>query len=1029
MNRTTKLGRKITGLILAMVMLVTSYGSTFVMAADVKTLDVTTQVACAFQNDFSLVYYYKINTSGSFTNLALNVQFQKFSGSGTSATWETKTITNYTYDSTTKQYRFVFSGIGAPEMGNTVRTKLTAKIGSQAYESSNLDFSIKSYAANILSTKASSTKDEDKKLCTLMVDMLNYGAAAQTYFGINTGNLANGSLTSAQKQLASKTVTSASSCFSQQALSSATASIQQIALSFDNSVDLVAYVAFMAAPSDNAYAELTYTNVKGTSVSDKVYLKDFSYQQSNNLFRVAFKNLSALYFKTPLKIVIKDGGKAISATTTYSYESYASTILSGSYPTAMKNLVKYMLTYGNAAKAYQAVAGSGSSSGTVEVTPIDQSIRTYKNSKYTTDMPRCVIVIPEKATAEETYAAQLLRTYISKEDKYTPSIMKDTVAKGSQGFEISVGNTKNRAHGTPKYSSDGSYKIYSYDSGISITGVGKRGVIDGAAKFLSLCGGYYYLSFDDGYKTNQTHFKYATNINLDFERAFVFTDIDAAYGKINEEQYRMFDLANGLNGFFANHALSSSTPGYQTWYLYDPAKAANYKGIIPGQVHTLLFEYFSEDDFKVHPEWFSLWKGERQFKQLCLTNSQVYARIKKHVFEILEHGNYDPNAPMQIISLCQADNDVYCQCSNCQAFRNKYDTVDVKGQKDGLGDAGLYLDLCNRISKEVKKAGYTNVYIDMLAYTWNRKPPTGLSIDDHVIVRYAPIMRCYAHDCNSTECERAVEYNFHLKKWAELCKSGNAQLWIWDYNANWRVTIAPYLNIYSQISDIKYYKSLGVKGIYLQSNDRAIDCNTEFGDLRLYLGATLLQDPNADIEKEMDFFLNEYYGAGGPYVKEYLKILTKQAQNHQVGPNCIHNGYYYRDKVYMYDSSLEFTYCNDYGSDTRDMDAHNRMPDTEIAKCEELYNRAMAAVAGESERHKFTTERTFVSWRIIKSALRVYEFKSDSTLIATNKALYNDLKNKYGCAVFSLFLRKIVSPTDSYMKQNPGHWSEVLTDE
>ena len=40
---------------------------------------------------------------------------------------------------------------------------------------------------------------------TLAVDMLNYGAAAQSYFGYRTDNLANRSLTGAQKALGTST--------------------------------------------------------------------------------------------------------------------------------------------------------------------------------------------------------------------------------------------------------------------------------------------------------------------------------------------------------------------------------------------------------------------------------------------------------------------------------------------------------------------------------------------------------------------------------------------------------------------------------------------------------------------------------------------------------------------------------------------------------------------------------------------------------------------------------------------------------
>ena len=878
MNYASSCRQKLISLFLVITLLFTLVPATVNADASI-TIDVDFSAACSVQNDLSMVYYCKINTPGDFTNIRLRVQKQTFQKNDPVWTWETTVITDYTYDASTGYYRFVFKGIAAADMSNKLKATLLCNIGGQAYQSETNEISVQLYIKALLGQMISSTKESDKILCRLAVDMLNYGTAAQKYFQRNQGNLANSVLSDEEKALASNPATSMNSILSLDPNSGSTVSFTSVSLTLQSTVDLVTYATFPGTPGSNVYAEVSYTGVKGTTITSRVDAKDFQ-SQGNNSYRIVFKNITALYFRTPLKVVIKDGNKAISPTLNYSYESYAADTLAQSSNETLKDVVKSMIFYGDSAYAYFTCVNGGSSSGD------ENEISTYKNSKYTTDMPQAVIVIPAMATSEEQYAAGLLQLYIQREDGYQPAIITDATAQGSRGFEISVGNT-NRPHGTAKYSSDGSYKIKSYNNGISITGVGKRGTIDASAKFLSLCGGYFWLSFEDEYKTNQTHFKYSSDIDYDYERPFVFTDIDAAFWHITEGEKRMFDIANGLNGYFANYALSSNTPGYMNWYLYDPVKAHYEGGIKPGQVHTMLYEYFNEEDFAQHPEWFSLVNGKRQNLQPCLTAPGVYEHIRDHVFEILERGNYDPDAPMQIISLCQADNGYYCECSNCFNFRLAHDPGDVnnRSHKDGLCEASLYLDLCNKISKEVKDKGYTNVYIDMLAYTRTLKHPANLEIDDHVIVRYAPISRCYVHDCDATskECPQNYECGYYLNGWADLCKSGNAQLWIWDYNADWNCTIAPYPNIEAMVHDIQYYKDIGVSGIYLQSNDRHLDCNTEFGDLRLYLEGVLLENPDADMEKEAEFFLNEFYGAAAPYIAEYVHITVEQAKRHITG--------------------------------------------------------------------------------------------------------------------------------------------------
>ena len=750
----------------------------------------------------------------------------------------------------------------------------------------------------------------------------------------------------------------------------------------------------------------------------KVDSTDYEYDEETGLYRVEFDDISLLYFRTPLKIVFKEGSKTISATTTYSYESYVKAILDGNYDSNIKSLVKKMLLYGVSAKAFYDAYGS------IEPPIIDDDISTYKNSKYTLDMPKAVIVEPSSASDEEKFAAEKIQKYIKAEDGYTPEIIKDSVQQGSKGFEISVGNT-NRPHGIAKYSSDGSYKIYSYNNGISIKGIGKRGTIDGAGKFLALCGGYFWLSFEDGYKTNQTKFKYKTDINYDYQRAFTFTDIDACYGFVSNEKYQMFDVANGLNGFFAKMG-----KGYEKWYLYDPAYGQLYdkKSLPRGQVHTLLTEYFFMSDMTAHPDWFvmkNITEDDWPSQQVCLSQKGVRDRILKHVYEILESNNYNPNAPMQIISLSQNDGSVFCKCSDCNAFMDKHASPQISDTHPRSFDySPLYIDLCNWVSEEIHKNGaYKNVYIDTLAYNQTEKPPKDLVINDHVIVRYAAIDRCYAHNCDDTVCMRNLEDSTYLKTWAKLCKEGGAQLWIWDYNANWYSTIMPYANIYAEAHDIKYYKSLGVKGIYLQSNDSHMGCDTEFGDIRLYIEGVLLENPDADVDKEIEFFLHEFYGEGAPYIKEYLDVMTEQAKNHLCGPKCP-APYQWRLFCLRYDSKPGEIFNNeyyDYGGPNyaETMDAHNRMSDENIAKCDKIYKDAMNAVANDTDRHKYTTSRTLVSWKLVQSVLRVGDYANSSTYKAKNEALYDELVDTYKTTLFSLMFRK---KDRSKCNMNPGEW-------
>ena len=88
-------------------------------------------------------------------------------------------------------------GIAAKYMGDTRYYAAYAKLTDGTFAYSKLySYSPKKYATNMLSK--SSTSAAQKALC---VAMLNYGAAAQNYFGYRTDDLMNASLTAAQQAL------------------------------------------------------------------------------------------------------------------------------------------------------------------------------------------------------------------------------------------------------------------------------------------------------------------------------------------------------------------------------------------------------------------------------------------------------------------------------------------------------------------------------------------------------------------------------------------------------------------------------------------------------------------------------------------------------------------------------------------------------------------------------------------------------------------------------------------------------------
>lgn len=108
-----------------------------------------------------------------------------------------KAAGEWSHDSTLNRDVVTYKyGVSAKEMADVVYAQGYAKVGESYYYSSVVPYSVVKYASNKLGLTPGVTGTDDENLKTLLRNMLEYGAAAQIYFGYNTDNLANAVLSS-----------------------------------------------------------------------------------------------------------------------------------------------------------------------------------------------------------------------------------------------------------------------------------------------------------------------------------------------------------------------------------------------------------------------------------------------------------------------------------------------------------------------------------------------------------------------------------------------------------------------------------------------------------------------------------------------------------------------------------------------------------------------------------------------------------------------------------------------------------------
>ncbi|HOH87245.1 BspA family leucine-rich repeat surface protein, partial [Ruminococcus sp.] len=148
---------------------------------------------CSFQNDLSMYYAVPKSSLSGYSNIRLDVSKEEYAAGAEKPTFAKKTLTSYKEQTINGvvYYMFTFDGITSTDMGSTLSAVLRADKNGVTYSTKPDKYSIKDYAMDRLQN---SNNSSFKKM---LVDMLNYGAAAQLHFDKNTSNLVNKDLTAA----------------------------------------------------------------------------------------------------------------------------------------------------------------------------------------------------------------------------------------------------------------------------------------------------------------------------------------------------------------------------------------------------------------------------------------------------------------------------------------------------------------------------------------------------------------------------------------------------------------------------------------------------------------------------------------------------------------------------------------------------------------------------------------------------------------------------------------------------------------
>lgn len=454
------------------------------------------------------------------------------------------------------------------------------------------------------------------------------------------------------------------------------------------------------------------------------------------------------------------------------------------------------------------------------------------------------ILLSDRANESETAAADLLADYLTQATGTEPEILAvgtvDYLKKNGADDRISAfivlsvteGDAKTGSY-TAKAGPDGNLYIDANDA---------RGLYNGVYAFLrEFCGVNLYAA--DVKTVGRTD---RIVLPAGYEKTYVPALEYADTDWISPHDVD-FAVANGLNGIYSD--IPAEMGGSVKYITF---------------CHSLTTAIVPADELlESNPEYFALQEnGKRTGDQLCLSNPNVVNLAIEDVLRLIDEG-YDETAPLNIVSVTQDDNQNYCTCENCAAIAERYG-----------GQSGLMLWFVNQIADAVAASDHPDVVVDTFAYQYTRQAPTGIAPKENVCVRLCSIECCFSHPLDDPACEENAAFMQDLRDWAAI----SDRLYIWDYTTNYSETLGLFPDFGVLQKNIRTFVQNSVVGIYEEGAYYAGECNTEFADLRAYLLARFMQDPDeADPVGLRDGFLAAYYGEGAAEIGEFLDFITDHA--------------------------------------------------------------------------------------------------------------------------------------------------------
>lgn len=293
---------------------------------------------------------------------------------------------------------------------------------------------------------------------------------------------------------------------------------------------------------------------------------------------------------------------------------------------------------------------------------------------------------------------------------------------------------------------------------------------------------------------------------------------------------------------------------------------------------------------KEHPEYYALVNGERKGQQICMGNPVVQEEVAQALVQFVKD---NPNQTIRSIEPYDSL-DGFCECELCRAMDDPNLTTPA-GEKrlDKASMSNRMAIFGNYVARRLREEGQ-HLSISWYAYATHFEAPTKVTaMEPNIYVGPTTIGAAYGDYSKLLHDPKApgnVNFLKIVSGWSQYTNMFARDYWS---GGCWYGPL-PYLTFLTDRT--RNYRKYNIQGI-------VNEVHPSWGAQTMahYFAVRLQVNPDIDVDKELEYFCDSYFGPAGKPMLEYHRALEKASLE---GPAYYFSGRFI-DRLFLDDKLMD----------------------------------------------------------------------------------------------------------------------------